>query len=83
MACSEFTVSGTQAGDTLLIDSSRRAALLTDVTSKRDVSAVPFLNFAGPFPWIDAPPCTRLCVTVSNAAGAPVNATIETVVTEL
>lgn len=83
MPCSEFTVQGAQDGDVLVVDSARRAALLTDISSKLDVSAISYLVFDGPFHWIEAPPCTRLCVQVRNdGVGAP-NVTIETVVREL
>ncbi len=83
MPCSEFTVDGTQDGDVIVVDSARRSALLTDISSKLDVSAISYLDFAGPFHWIDAPPCTRLCVQVRNdGVGAP-NVTIETVLREL
>ena len=83
MHCSEFTVQGTQNGDVLIVDSSRRSALLTDTTSKNDVSAVPYLDFVGSFPWIDAPPCTRLCVTVTNNGSGAAEVTIDTVLREL
>lgn len=83
MPCSEFTVTGTQDGDTLIIDSARRSALLTDISSKNDVSAIAYLDFDGPFHWIDAPPCTRLCVTVSNEGGGAADVTLETVLREL
>lgn len=83
MPCSEFTVTGTQEGDVIVVDSARHSALLTDISSKLDVSAISYLDFDGPFHWIDAPPCTRLCVEVRNdGVGAPL-VTIETVVREL
>lgn len=84
MACSEFTVGGgTQVGDVIVVDASRRSALLTDISSKNDVSAVPYLDFVGPFPWIEAPPCTRLCVTVINNGPGTVTYTVDTVRREL
>lgn len=83
MPCSEFSVRDTQEGDVIVVDSGRRSALLTDISSKLDVSAIGYFDFAGPFHWIEAPPCTRLCVQVRNdGTGAPM-VTIETVLREL
>lgn len=83
MPCSEFTVDGTQEGDILIVDAGRRTALLTDITSKNDVSAIPYLDFDGPFPWVEAPPCTRLCVTVTNNGAGVAEVTLFTVLREL
>lgn len=83
MAAAEFTVTGTKPGDTLTVDASRRSALLTDVSSKLDVSAIAYLDFDGPFRWIDAPPCTRLCVTVTNNGAGIVDVSLSTVLREL
>jgi hypothetical protein len=83
MPCSEFVISGTQRGDVLTVDTGRHTALLTDTSSKLDVSAVPYMDFVGPMPWIDAPACTRLCVTVTNQGTGTADVTIETVVREL
>lgn len=82
-ACSEFVINGTQDGDTITIDAARRTATLFDITSKSEVSAIPYLEFDGPFPWIEAPPCSRMCVTIYNDDLGTAEVSIETVLREL
>jgi hypothetical protein len=79
--CATFTVD-LDRGDTLTIDAARRRVDWLDVTDKQTKNGMRRLTYDGLLDWIDVPPCSNVCVTVTGGTGTA-EVSIERVVREL
>lgn len=68
-ACVTFTIPAIPAATTLTIDSVDHLVTQVDETSQLETSGFGLLDVTGPFGWIEMPPCSRMCVTVSVGTG--------------
>lgn len=74
--CSEIVVSSLPAESQVILDHPVRRARYADPTLKVERSAYDRVTFAAAFPWVDVPPCSDVCVTVTNGGAVTVGASI-------
>lgn len=68
-ACVVFAVPNIPAATTLVIDSVDHLVTQVDETSQLETSGFPLLDVTSPFAWVEMPPCSRMCVTVTVGTG--------------
>lgn len=64
-----YTIPTLAPEDRIVIDGARRQAHLYDASAKSSFSALPSMEWEGPFPWPDVGPCTTMCLTITTATG--------------
>lgn len=73
LPCLAYTIPSLSGGVTLTIDAVDRLITAVDETSNREVSGFGLLDVAaGPFGWLEVPPCSRMCVQVTVETGGVV-----------
>lgn len=76
-----YTVPEMLEGDRLVVDGIRKQAHYYDASDKFAKSALPYIQFVGPWIWPDVGNCTTMCVTIS--ADGDALATVDTTLREL
>ncbi len=67
--CASYTLGALPAGHSITIDPTVREVIEWDATGKRYVSGLARLSFDPVFDWIEVPPCSKVCVTVTSVTG--------------
>lgn len=68
--------------DRIVIDGMRRKALYYDASRKTAASALPYMEFEGPYLHPDVGPCTTLCLEITSSGG-DATATVDSHLKEL